>query len=104
MAKDDGGDPEKTGTSTFGSEDLTIHCVINLNKAKKGTAVKFSWRAIDVTGQPDGEFKTIDYTTNSFENVIHGHLTRTTAWPKGTYEVVVDINGFHDKTIGFTVE
>jgi hypothetical protein len=104
MAKDDAGDPEKTGTSTFGSDDLTIHCVINLNKARKGTAVKFSWRVIDVPGQPQGEFKSIDYSTNSFENIVHGHLTRTTPWPKGTYEVVVDINGFHDKVIGFTVE
>ena len=104
MAKDKNGDPEETATTTFDPGDSTIHCVINLNKAKKGTTVKFSWRVVDVPGQPDGEFKAIDYTTNSFENIVHAHLTRATDWPKGTYEVEVEINGALDKTIKFTIE
>jgi hypothetical protein len=104
MSKDNKGEPESTESSTFDSGDTTIHCVINLNKAKKGTTVKFSWKAVDVSGIPTGEFKSIDYSTNSFENVVHAHLTRPTAWPKGTYEVAVDINGALDKTIQFTVE
>ena len=104
MAKDNKGEPDTGETSTFDSGDTTIHCVINLNKAKKGTTVKFSWKAVDVSGTPSGEFKTVDYATNSFENVVHAHLTRPTAWPKGTYEVAVDINGALDKTIQFTVE
>ena len=104
MAKDDVGKPDDSATTTFDAGDLTIHCVINLNKAKKGTEVKFIWKVIDVSGQPTGEFKTIDYSTNSFENVVHAHLTRTTDWPKGAYEVEVDINGALDKTIQFTIE
>lgn len=104
MAKDKGGDPESGATDTFEPGDLTIHCVINLNKAKKGTTVKFSWKADDVTGVPNGEFKSIDYTTNSFENIVHAHLTRTSDWPKGEYEVEVEINGAVDKSIKFTVE
>ena len=104
MSKDKNGEPEETATSTFEPGDSTIHCVINLNKAKKGTTVKFSWKAIDVSGIPSGEFKSIDYTTNSFENIVHAHLPRPTDWPKGTYEVAVDINGALDKTIQFTIE
>lgn len=104
MAKDKNGDPEESATDSFEPGDLTIHCVINLNKAKKGTTVKFSWKAVDVSGQPSGEFKAIDYSTNSFENIVHAHLTRTTDWPKGTYEVEVEINGAFDKNIKFTVE
>jgi len=104
MAKDDNGKPEDSETSTFAPGDFTIHCVINLNKARKGTTVKFSWKAVDVTGVPSGEFKAIDYTTNSFENVVHAHLTRTNDWPKGTYEVEVEINGAFDKSVQFTVE
>lgn len=104
MAKDSNGEPETSSTEAFESGDTTIHCVINLNKAKKGTTVKFSWKAVDVTGIANGEFKSIDYTTNSFENIVHAHLTRPTAWPKGSYEVDVDINGALDKTIQFTVE
>jgi hypothetical protein len=104
MAKDRNGDPETAATTAFDPGDLTIHCVINLNKAKKGTTVNFSWKAVDVTGVPSGEFKSIDYTTNSFENIVHAHLTRTSDWPKGSYEVEVQINGAVDKTIQFTVE
>jgi hypothetical protein len=104
MAKDHNGDPEETASTTFEPGDSTIHCVINLNKAKKGTTVKFIWKAVDVTGISSGEFKSIDYTTNSFENIVHAHLTRPTDWPKGTYEVEVEINGALDKTAQFTIE
>ena len=104
MSKDDGGKPDDAATTSFDAGDLTIHCVINLNKAKKGTEVKFIWKAVDVSGQPSGEFKSIDYTTNSFENIVHAHLTRTTDWPKGKYEVEVEINGALDKTSQFTIE
>ena len=104
MAKDKNGDPEQTATATFAPGDRTIHCVINLNKAKKGTAVKFSWKAFNDSGTESSEFKAFDYTTNSFENVVHAHLTLQTDWPKGKYEVAVEINGAVDKTIQFTVE
>lgn len=104
MAKDKSGEPEATATDAFDPGDSTIHCVINLNKAKKGTEVKFIWKVVDVSGQSTGEFKTIDYTTNSFENVVHAHLTRQGDWPKGAYEVEVDINGAQDKTARFTIE
>ena len=96
--------PEDTATTTFAPGDFTIHCVINLNKAKKGTAVKFSWKASNDSGTASSEFQSIDYTTNSFENIVHAHLTRTTDWPKGKYEVAVEINGAADKTIQFTIE
>jgi hypothetical protein len=104
MAKDTDGKPEDTATTTFAPGDFTIHCVINLNKAKKGTAVKFSWKAFNDSGTESSEFRSIDYTTNSFENIVHAHLTRTTDWPKGKYEVAVEINGAVDKTIEFTIE
>jgi hypothetical protein len=103
MAKDKGGAPGDP-TTTFEPGDFTIHCVINLNKAKKGTAVKFSWKAFNDSGTESSEFQSIDYTTNSFENIVHAHLTRTTDWPKGKYEVAVEINGAADKTIQFTIE
>ena len=103
MAKDRNGAPEDTAITTFEPGDFTIHCVINLNKAKKGTIVKFSWKVVDADGVGT-EFKSIDYTTNSFENIVHGHLTRTTDWPNGDYEVEVEINGAVDKTIKFTVK
>jgi hypothetical protein len=103
MAKDDDGKPGEI-TTTFEPGDRTIHCVADLNKAKKGTEVKFVWKAVDVAGSKNEEIKTIDYTTKSFENKIHGHLTLPYDWPKGAYEVDIYINGALDKMIKYTIE
>jgi len=104
MAKDDNGEPGESATS-FAPDDHTVHCVINLNKAKAGTKVKFTWIGADVEGmKKNEEFKSIDYTTNSFENKVHAHLTLPKDWPKGKYKVEVYINNALDKTISYTVE
>jgi hypothetical protein len=103
MAKDKDGAPGED-TTTFEQGDRTIHCVINLNKAKGGTNIKFVWKAVDVTGIQSGDLTTVEYTTKSFENLVHSHLTRPSDWPTGTYEADVYINGALDKIIKFTVE
>ena len=103
MAKDNNGEPGDTTTS-FEPGDHTVHCIAELNKAKSGTAVKFIWKAVDVADSKNEEIKTIDYTTKSFENKVHAHLTLPRDWPKGSYKVEVYINGALDKTISYTVE
>ena len=103
MAKDDDGKPGEETTS-FAAGDRTIHCVAELNKARKGTKVRFVWKAVDVPGSPSEEIKAIDYTTNSFENKIRGHLTFPRDWPVGKYRVEVYINDGLDKTIDYTIE
>jgi hypothetical protein len=103
MAKDKSGDPGDAATE-FVSSDRTIHCVINLNKAKAGTEIKFLWKAVDVFGVKAGEITTINYTTKSFENIVHAHLTSPSDWSTGSYEVDVWVNGALDKTIKYTVE
>jgi hypothetical protein len=103
MAKDKDGQAGDETTS-YAAADRTVHCIIELNKAKKGTEVRFIWKAVDVEGSRDEEIKTIDYTTNSFENKVHGHLTLPRDWPTGKYRVEVYINGSLDKTIDYTVE
>ena len=102
MAKDANGKPG-VETTSFVPGDRTIHCVISLNKAKKGTQVRFIWKAMDVAGTQDETIKTIDYTTNSFENKVHGHLQLPYDWPKGTYRVEVYVNGNLDKTVDYTI-
>lgn len=103
MAKDNNGKPGEE-TISFSAGDRTIHCVIELNKAKKGTKVRFIWKAVDVVGSKNEEIKTIDYTTNSFENKVRGHLTFPRDWPIGKYRVEVYINDGLDKTIDYTME
>jgi len=102
MAKDNDGKPGEE-TDSFAPSDRTVHCVIELNKAKKGTKVRFIWKAVDVAGEQNQEIKTIDYTTNSFENKVRGHLTLPRDWPAGKYRVEVYINDSLDKTIDYTI-
>jgi len=103
MAKDNNGKPGDETTS-YAPGDRTVHCIIELNKAKKGTDVRFIWKAVDVEGSRNEEIKTIDYTTNSFENKVHGHLSLPKDWPTGKYRVEVYINGSLDKTVDYTIE
>jgi len=103
MAKDNDGQPGDETTS-YAPVDRTVHCVIELNKAKKGTEVRFIWKAVDVAGSRNEEVKTIDYSTKSFENKVHAHLTLPNDWPTGKYRVEVYINGSLDKTVDYTIE
>jgi len=103
MTEDSGGEPGDE-TSSYEPTDHKVHCLIDLNKAKKGTQIRFIWKAVDVEGEKNNsEIQTTDYTTNSFEVKIHGYLERHADWPKGTYRVEVYINGNLDKTIDYTI-
>jgi len=104
MAKDDGGKPGES-TTGFEPSDRTIHCVINLNKAKDGTKIRFVWIASDATGLSKNEMiKSIDYTTQGAEDFVHGHLTAPKDWPTGDYRVEVYVDGVLDKTIEYKIE
>ena len=103
MAKDNNGKPGDE-TTTFEAADHMVHCVAELNKAKKGTEVRYVWKMIDVEGSKNKEIRTTDYSTKSFENKVHGHLSLPYDWPKGRYGVEVYINGELDKTVEYTIE
>ena len=102
MAKDDNGQPGAE-TVLYEPGDHKVHCLIYLNKARKGTLIRFVWKILDVEGTRNQEITTTEYPTNSFENKIHGHLERQLDWPRGTYRVEVYINGYLDKTIDYTI-
>ena len=102
MAKDDDGQPGEE-TVLYEPTDHKVHCLIYLNKARKGTEIRFIWKALDVEGAKNKELTRTDYSTNSFENKVHAHLERQYDWPRGTYRVEVYINGYLDKTIDYTI-
>jgi|SRR3954466_8749282 hypothetical protein len=103
MAKDNNGRPGDE-TASFSATDRVVHCVAELNKAKKGTEVRYIWKMIDVEGAKDKEIRKTDYTTKSFESKVQGHLSLPYDWPKGKYGVDVYIDGELDKTIEYTIE
>jgi len=50
MAKDKNGQPGAETTS-YDPTDHMVHCIIELNKAKKGTEVRYVWKIWDVEGE-----------------------------------------------------
>ena len=101
MARDNGGRPGEDASS-FAPGDRTIYCIIHLNLAKTGTVVRFVWEGIE--GPRITQIVTTDYTTKALENVVTGHATYNGDWPKGSYRVVIYINGALDKMIYYTIE
>ena len=104
MAKDNGRGAPGDETSSFSASDRTLHCVVKLNEAKRGTQMRFSWWIVDADGSKNQKIKDMDYSTRSLEYVIHGHLTVPRDWPVGKYKVQVYVNGDLDRTVNYTVE
>lgn len=104
MARDNGRNAPGDETSSFSPDDRTIHCVVKLKEAKRGTQMKFSWWIVDADGTQNKPIKDIDYTTRTLENVVHGHLTLPQDWPSGKYKVQVFVNGDLDRTIHYSIQ
>jgi len=104
MAKDNGRGAPGDETTSFAPGDRTIHCVVKLKEAKRGTAMKFSWWIVDADGSKNQKIKDIDYTTRTLENIVHGHLTLPQDWPAGQYKVQVFVNGDLDRTIPYGIQ
>ena len=104
MAKDNGRGAPGDETLSFAPSDRTIHCVVKLKEAKRGTAMKFSWWIVDADGSKNQKIKDIDYTTRTLENIVHGHLSLPQDWPIGQYKVQVFVNGDLDRTIPYTIQ
>ena len=104
MARDNGRGAPGDQTASFGPEDRMIHCVVKLKKAKRGTAMKFSWWIVDADGSKNQKIKDIDYTTRTLENIVHGHLSLPEDWPPGKYKVQVFVNGDLDRTINYSIQ
>jgi hypothetical protein len=104
MAKDNGRGAPGDETTSFAPDDRTIHCVVKLKEAKRGTAMKFSWWIVDADGSKNQKIKDIDYTTRTLENIVHGHLSLPQDWPAGQYKVQVYVNGDLDRTITYAIQ
>ena len=104
MAKDNGRGAPGDETLSFAPNDRTVHCVVKLKEAKRGTAMKFSWWIVDADGTKNQKIKDIDYTTRTLENVVHGHLSLPQDWPIGKYKVQVFVNGDLDRTIAYSIQ
>jgi hypothetical protein len=104
MAKDNGRGAPGDRTESFSPEDRTIHCVVKLKKATRGTAMRFSWWIVDADGSKNQKIKDIDYTTKTLENIVHGHLSLPQDWPQGSYKVQVYVNGDLDRTVNYAIQ
>jgi|SRR5215831_17077849 len=91
-------------TSRFAPGDRTVYCIIELNQARTGTALRFVWKTVQIPDSQNEVIKTVDYTTKPGESEVHGNLTLPRDWPRGTYKTEVYLNNTLVKTINWSVE
>ncbi|HEX8098494.1 MAG TPA: hypothetical protein VF507_10675 [Pyrinomonadaceae bacterium] len=104
LARDDGAGNAGERVEGFTTSDRVLHCVAELNKARPGTKVTFSWYAVSVGSTRNQLISSVDYATGPYEKLIYGKLTPRTTWPTGDYRVEVAINGARDESLDFSIE
>ena len=91
-------------TDVFSVDTHEIFCSVKLSHAPADTTVKAQWTYIE------GELDVTDYFLGEYELEADGtrylsfSLTSDTAWPAGSYEVVLFLNGEPKMNVPFTIE
>jgi hypothetical protein len=91
-------------TDVFSVDTPEIFCSVKLSHAPEGTAVKAQWVFIE------GELGVTDYYLGEYELEADGtrylsfSITSDAAWPKGSYEAVLFLNGEPKMNVPFTIE
>lgn len=104
MAKDDGKGGPADPADTFGGDDKTIHCVVELAEPKPNTKIRYSWWVVDAGETKNEKIDEFEYTTTAQDRIVHSHLTVPNDWPPGSYKVDVYVNGNLEQTASFKVE
>ncbi len=103
LAKDDGQGSNGDVVTGFHPADGAIHCVATLNKVESGSKIGMTLIAVDAAGVKNQKITSTELTTNAITNVGDGKFTLPRAWPTGTYQCAVTLNGVAAKTVDFAV-
>lgn len=103
LAKDDGQGNDGTVVTGFHPGDGALHCVATLNKVESGSKVGLTLMAVNAGGAKNQQILSTVVTTNAITNTADGKFTLPRAWPTGTYQCVVTLNGAPAKTVDFAV-
>jgi hypothetical protein len=106
MAKDaQGANLDPVGATTVFSPADTIHAVVSIANAPKGTEFKANWYVEDI-GDASQANKLIISSQLSADGTrnLDFKLTPTTQWPAGTYRVEILVNGQVESTATYSVQ
>ncbi len=88
----------------FGDDTPSIHAVIAIEKAKKGSTVKGAWISVDAIETPDYEIDAAAAVSPGGDAVVHFALSRPdNGWPQGNYKLDVYIDGTFAVSAPFSV-
>jgi hypothetical protein len=106
LAKDvQGNNLDPAGATTVFSPADTIHAVVSIANAPKGTEFKANWYVEDI-GDASQANKLIISSQLSADGTrnLDFKLTPTTQWPAGTYRVEILVNGQVESTATYSVQ
>ena len=90
--------------SRFGGDTPSIHAVIAIEKAKKGTTIKGAWISVDAIETPNYEIDAAEAVASAGDAVVHFALSRpNNGWPRGNYKLDVYIDGKFAVSAPFSV-
>ncbi len=90
-------------TTVFGVND-TVHAVIAIKKAPKGTSFAARWTVVDVgtAAEAGQEIGTFEVTADGTRNVDF-ELKPSASWPIGKYQVEISVDGEVEQTVAWSV-
>ena len=103
LTKDDGQGGDGDVVTGFHPADGAMHCVATLTKIQSGAKIGLTLIAVDAGGAKNAQVVSTVLTTNAITNTADGKFTLPRAWPTGTYQCVVTLNGAPAKTVDFAV-
>lgn len=97
LARDDGHGRAGEQVRAFKSSDNPLHCVVKLNKGKKGLRVHFRWIVVDGDGVKN--LMVLDNVCTvlkpeEVQGIDNQWRRKTAAWPPGKYRVEAFIEGY----------
>ena len=88
----------------FGGDTPSIHAVVAIEKAKKGTTIKGAWISVDAIDTPNYEIDAAEAIAPAADAVVHFALSRpNNGWPQGNYKLDVYIDGKFAVSAPFSV-
>lgn len=93
LARDDGNGKAGEETDVFGTKDIPIHCLIQLNSTKS-TIVKMNLVAVKVAGvKAETKVVTVSYKTNGNQSRVRFTGKPDGIWTAGMYRIDIFIDG-----------
>lgn len=104
LARDDGSGKVGETTQNFFTNDIPIHCVVELDSVKPVT-VKMVFVAVRVNGvKPETKVITSKYTTNGEQTQVNFTGKPDKVWVAGNYRIDIFIDEKQAKSIEFEIQ